>query len=412
MALGLDRVRDVWSRLGVRLEAVVVTVGGTNGKGSCVAMLDAILRAGGYRVATYTSPHIERFNERIRVNGEEADDATLCDGFEAVERARGGTPLTYFEHTTLVALWLYARRALDCIVLEVGLGGRLDAVNIIDPDVALVSTVDLDHIEWLGPDREHIGREKAGIFRAGRVAVYGGADPPRSLGAHAASIGARLAVADRDFAATRRDDGWDWRGVGSSRHGLPLPALRGDFQVRNAAAVLAALEAVADRLPLSNAAVRAGLLAVRLPGRFEVFPGPVTVILDVAHNPEAARSVVENLARLREGAGGRTLAVFSMLRDKDIAGVVHTLAPLVDRWFYAPVRAGRAAARDQLAGALAEVGAGSSEGHDDLDAAFGAALREARPGDRILGFGSFYTVAALRPLVGRVDCGADRRPLL
>jgi dihydrofolate synthase/folylpolyglutamate synthase len=410
--LGLDRVRAVWERLGDQLDAVVVTVGGTNGKGSCVAMLDAILRAGGYRVGTYTSPHIERFSERIRIGGEEADDAELCAGFEAVEQARGDTPLTYFEHATLVAFHLFARRPLDCVVLEVGLGGRLDAVNIIDADVALVSTVDLDHMEWLGPDREHIGREKAGIFRGGRVAVFGGIDPPGSLVRHAASIGARLALADREFGATRREGGWDWRGVGSARHGLPMPALRGDFQVRNAAAVLAALEAVADRLPLSNAAVREGLLAARLQGRFEVFSGPVTVVLDVAHNAEAARSVAENLGRLREGGGGRTLAVFAMLRDKDIAGVARTVAPLVDRWFYAPAQAGRAADRDQLAAALEAAGAGPSAGHDDLESAFGAALAEARTGDRILGFGSFYTVAALRPLVGRLAAEAVRRPLL
>jgi dihydrofolate synthase/folylpolyglutamate synthase len=405
-------VRTVWKRLDARPEAVVVTVGGTNGKGSCVAMLDAMLRAGGYRVGTYTSPHIERFNERIRIDGVEVGDATLCDGFAAVEQARRDTPLTYFEHVTLVALWVFARHPLDCLVLEVGLGGRLDAVNVVDPDVALVSTVDLDHTDWLGPDREHIGREKAGIFRAGRVAVFGGADPPGSLVAHAAAVGARLALTGRDFAATRRDGGWDWRGVGSARHGLPLPALRGDFQLRNAAAVLTALEAVADRLPLSNAAVREGLLAARLPGRFEVFPGPVTVILDVAHNPEAARSVAENLARLREGAGGRTLAVFSMLRDKDIAGVARTLAPLVDHWLYAPARAGRAADREQLAAALVAGGAGSSEAHDDLEAAFDAALCAARPGDRIIGFGSFYAVAALRPLVRRLAGGAGRPPLL
>jgi dihydrofolate synthase/folylpolyglutamate synthase len=405
-------VRKVWERLDAPLNTVVLTVGGTNGKGSCVAMLEAMLRAGGYRVGTYTSPHLERFNERIRIDGEPAGDALLCEGFAAVERARGDTPLTYFEHATLVALWLFARQPLDCVVLEVGLGGRLDAVNIVDPDAALVSTVDLDHTEWLGPDREHIGREKAGIFRGGRVAVYGGADPPRSLVEHAEAIGARLALADRDFAATRRGGGWDWRGVDSARHGLPLPALRGDFQVRNAAAVLAVLEAVTDRLPLSSAAVREGLLATRLPGRFEVFPGPVTIVLDVAHNPEAARSVAENLARLREGAGGQTLAVFSMLRDKDIAGVARAVAPLVDRWFYAPAQASRAADRERLAAALAEAGAAPSEGHDDLGAAFGAALHSARPGDRILGFGSFYTVAALRPLVGRLGRGGDRQALL
>jgi dihydrofolate synthase/folylpolyglutamate synthase len=396
--LGLDRVGAVWRRMGLTLPATVITVGGTNGKGSCVAMLEAMLRAGGYRVGTYTSPHLLRFNERVRVDGVEADDRTLCRAFEAVESARGEISLTYFEHVTLAALRVFAQTAPEVIVLEVGLGGRLDAVNILDADVAIVSTVDLDHQEWLGPDRDSIGREKAGIFRSGRAAVFGGDDPPAGLVKHADRLGARLLLAGRDFRARVREDGWDWEGLGRQRPGLPLPALRGSFQVRNAAAAIAALEAVSDRLPLSTVALREGLLDVRLPGRFDVFPGPITLIFDVAHNPEAARALAENLAR-HAADGGRTFAVFSMLRDKDIAGVARILAPQVAAWFYAPLDAARAATAEELAEGLAAAGVGAiAHGHSDLLAALAAAGSAARHGDRILVFGSFYTVSMLLPL--------------
>jgi len=406
--LGLDRVGAVWRRMGLTPHAAVITVGGTNGKGSCVAMLESMLRAGGYRVGTYTSPHLLRFNERVRVDGEEADDRTLCRAFEAVESARGDVSLTYFEHVTLAALWVFARAALEVMVLEVGLGGRLDAVNIIDADVALVSTVGLDHQEWLGPDRDSIGREKAGIFRSGRAAIFGGEDAPAGLVEHADRIGARLLLADRDFWARRHETGWDWEGAARQRLGLPLPALRGDFQIRNAAAAIMALEAIADRLPLSTVALREGLLGVRLPGRFQVFPGPVSLIFDVAHNPEAARALAGNLARHAAG-GGRTLAVFSMLRDKDIAGVVGVLAPQVAAWFYAPLEAERAASGEELADRLAAAGvAAVAHPHPDLPAALDAARADAVPGDRIIVFGSFYTVAALLPVAAK----ATDRPLI
>jgi len=409
--LGLGRVAAVWQRIGLTLPTVVITVGGTNGKGSCVAMLESILRAGGYRVGTYTSPHLLRFNERIRVDGQEVDDHTLCRALEAVESARGEVSLTYFEHTTLAAFWVFAHAVLEAVILEVGLGGRLDAVNILDADVALVSTVDLDHQEWLGPDRDSIGREKAGIFRAGRPAIFGGDDPPEGLVAHAAALGTDLLVAGRDFAGRPRDGGWDWEGLGRQRLGLPLPALRGSFQVRNAAAVVAALEAVSDRLPLSTVALRQGLLDVRLRGRFEVFPGPVTLIFDVAHNPEAARAVAGNLGQ-HDAGGGRTLAVFAMLRDKDIAGVVRTLAPQVDAWFYAPLDTPRAATAAELAAALSAIGAAHvAHGHATLSEALAAARAAARPGDRVLVFGSFYTVGALLPLA-EAPAGAAGRPLL
>ena len=405
--LGLDRVGAVWRRIGLLLPTVVITVGGTNGKGSCVAMLEAILRAGGYRVGTFTSPHLLRFNERIRVDGAETDDRLLCRALEAVESARGEVSLTYFEHVTLAALWVFAHAVLEVVILEVGLGGRLDAVNILDADVALVSTVDLDHQDWLGPDRDSIGREKAGIFRPGRPAVVGDGDPPRGLVDHAAAIGARLLLAGRDFTARVRDGAWDWEGLGRQRLGLPVPALRGSFQVDNAAAVIAALEAIADRLPLSTVALRQGLLGVRLSGRFEVYPGPVALIFDVAHNPEAARALGANLAR-HVVDGGRSLAVFAMLRDKDITVVVRALAPHIAAWFYAPLDGPRAASSTELGDCLAAAGVSAvAHAHASLPAALAAARRAARPGDRIVVFGSFYTVAALLPLAE-----AARTPLI
>jgi dihydrofolate synthase/folylpolyglutamate synthase len=297
------------------------------------------------------------------------------------------------------------------VVLEVGLGGRLDAVNILDADVAIVTTVDLDHQEWLGPDRDSIGREKAGIFRPGRAAVFGGEEPPAGLVEHADRIGARLLLAGREFGARLRDGGWDWEGMGRQRLGLPLPALRGSFQVRNAAAAIAALEAVSDRLPLGTVALREGLLGVRLGGRFEVFPGPITLIFDVAHNPEAARGLAENLAR-HAAEGGRTFAVFSMLRDKDIAEVARTLAPQIAAWFHAPLDVERAASSEELAAGLAAAGVGdAAHGHTDLLAALAAAGAAAGRGDRILVFGSFHTVAMLLPLA-RAAAEAPRRPLI
>jgi dihydrofolate synthase/folylpolyglutamate synthase len=396
--------------MGLTLPAAVITVGGTNGKGSCVAMLEAMLRAGGYRVGTYASPHLLRFNERIRVDGAEVDDRTLCRAFEAVESARGEVSLTYFEHVTLAAFWVFARAALEVMVLEVGLGGRLDAVNVLDADVAVVTTVDLDHQEWLGPDRDSIGREKAGIFRSGRPAVFGGEDPPAGLFDAADRIGARLLLFGRDFRVTLRDGGWDFEGFGRRRPGLPLPALRGSFQVRNAAAAVAALESVADRLPLSTVALREGLLSVRLPGRFEVHPGPVTLIFDVAHNPEAARGLAENLAQLAAGEG-RTFAVFSMLRDKDIAAVARTLAPQIAAWHCAPLDGERAASADEIAAQLAAAGVSDARAHASLVGALAAAGAAARHGDRILVFGSFYTVAALLPLA-RAAAEAAGGPLI
>ena len=412
--LGTDVVTELLARMGDPQGSFPsVLVAGTNGKGSTAAFLDSVLRCAGLRTGLYTSPHLVRFEERIAVDGgtippeEVARIATLLREQADGMVGRGGEARrpSFFETATAMALRHFQDRRVDMAVLEVGLGGRLDATSVVDAVTCLFTPIDLDHQEWLGPDRDSIGREKAGIFRSGRAAVFGGDDPPAGLVEHADRLGARLLLAGRDFKVRLRDGDWDWEGLGRQRLGLPLPALRGTFQVRNAAAAIATLEAVSDRLSLSTVALREGLLGVRLPGRFEVFPGPITLIFDVAHNPEAARGLAENLAR-HAAEGGRTLAVFSMLRDKDIAGVARVLAPQISEWFYAPLEAQRAATGEQLGAALDAAGLGAvAHGHADLLAALAAAGAAARHGDRILVFGSFYTVSLLLPLA-RAAAGA------
>ena len=402
IAMGLDRVQAVHARMGIALACPVITVAGTNGKGSTCALLEAMLRAAGYRVGVYTSPHLIRYNERVRIDAREATDAELVAALDAVEDARtapaatGGapTPLTYFESGTLAALWLFARAGLDVAILEVGLGGRLDAVNIVDADAAVVTTVDLDHMDYLGPTREAIGREKAGIFRAGRAAVCGDPDPPRSLVDHAAAIGAPLALMGRDFGYEREATQWQYRGPGGRRFGLPHPALRGAHQLGNAATALAALDLVRDRLPVSGGAVREGLVTVSLPGRFQVLPGRPTVVLDVAHNPHAAGVLAAALATM--GYHRQTTAVFGMLADKDIAGVVAVLRGAVDRWHVATLPGPRGASGEALAAVLRADGIAPEaiRRFDDVAAAYTAARESAGEADRIIVFGSFLTVAA------------------
>lgn len=394
--LGLERVAQVWQRLhGGAPPFTVITVAGTNGKGSSVAMLASILQAGGYRVGAYSSPHLLRYTERIRVNGEEADTARLCEAFERVDRARGEVPLTYFEFGTLAAFSVFLEAGLDVAVLEVGLGGRLDAVNVLDADVALLTSVGIDHVEWLGPDREAIGREKAGIFRAGRPAVYAEPDIPHSVADYAAQIGARLYLAQRDFHAEPAPSAWNWRGPERARLALPHPALRGEIQIQNAAACVMVLDLLAERFPLSQDAVRRGLQEVSLPGRFQVVRGAVDCILDVAHNPAGVAVLAANLRRY--APQGRVLAVWGMLETKDAAGVAAQLAPQVAQWYLAGL--GRESRRGFSAAALAnalERGAPGAPAlqFDTVCDAHARARADAGPGDLVLIFGSFYTVAA------------------
>ena len=391
--LGLDRVGKVRQALGLAPEFPLITVGGTNGKGSVCAMLEAILHLAGYRVGCYTSPHLLRYNERVRIARAEATDGDLVRAFSAVERARGQTQLTYFEFGTLAALWLFAGQNLDAAVLEVGLGGRLDAVNAFDADCAVVTTVDIDHVDFLGGDRESIGREKAGIFRAGRPAVCADPAPPASLIRHAAEIGAQLLRAGVDFGATPQGKQWQYWGPRGKRGALPYPAMRGAGQLGNAAAAITALECLRDRLPVAVNDVRAGLLQADNPGRFQVLPGRPAVILDVAHNPQAARALAAGLRSM--GRAGRTLAVFAMLKDKDIAGVVDAVKSGIAHWFIAGLAGPRGASAVEVGQVLAAAGVNSVTTCSEVAAAYLQACDMAAENDRIVVFGSFFTVAAV-----------------
>jgi len=392
--LGLERVRHVKDALGLSPSFPVITVGGTNGKGSTCAYLEAILTAAGYRTGLYTSPHLLRYNERVRVAGAEASDGELVASFEKVEAARGEVSLTYFEFGTLGAMLQFIAAEVDVAILEVGLGGRLDAVNVFEPDAAIVTGVDLDHMDYLGDSREQIGFEKAGIYRADRPAICADPQPPASLLEHAGRIGANLYRIDEAFHASWKNGSWGYRGQRWNFADLPLPAMPGTYQLRNAAAALAALEALQDRLPVSEAAIRQGLLAARVPGRFQRIGADPQTLLDVAHNPQAARALA---AALKENpVAGRTLAVVGMLADKDAQGVVDALAASIDAWWVCSPDSPRALAADELADTVRR------HAHDapvmvrpgPLEA-YRAAQSEARDGDRILVFGSFYTVASV-----------------
>ncbi|MDE2308941.1 MAG: bifunctional tetrahydrofolate synthase/dihydrofolate synthase [Xanthomonadaceae bacterium] len=399
--LGLDRVRAVWRRMGAAAPGRrVITVGGTNGKGSTVALLEAMLLAAGLRVGSFTSPHLLDYNERVRIDGADIDDDSLVASFERIEAARGELPLTYFEFGTLAALDLFARAGLDVAILEVGLGGRLDAVNIVDADVAVVTTVDLDHQDWLGADRDSIGREKAGIARAGRPAIVGEPEPPPGLLDALTARGARVERAGSDFRIERRAGGWSWRHRDGTAMELPDPALAAPVQFANAAAAIAALHALcADGGPIAArdfpAAVGSGLQAVRIAARLQSLGGDPAVIVDVGHNPQAARALAEWLdAQPR----GRLHAVYGALADKDVAGVMAALGGRVGHWHLAGLE--RDTPRGLSAAALAAVlrqtlPQAPFDAHADVAAALAAARAAARPGERILAFGSFFVASAV-----------------
>ena len=392
--LGLDRVREVADRMQLpRPARKVITVAGTNGKGSTVAFIEAIARAAGWRTGAYTSPHLLAYNERVRIDGADVSDDALVAGFEAVEAARGDTRLTYFEHGTLCALWLFAREKLDLAVLEVGLGGRLDAVNIVDPDVAVITTVDIDHVDWLGADREAIGFEKAGIARAWKPLVLGDDDPPASVLRRAYALGASAIRIGSDFFIEPLEAGrWRWREVNRD-YVLPMPRMAAPAQLRNAATAIAALRALGE--PLPDAAVADGVTGASLPGRLQRFERDgVDVLVDVGHNPQAARELARWLAA--SPAGGRTLAVFAALADKDLGGIVAELAGTIDAWYLAGLEEvpGRGLAVEAFARRLQGTAAAGGESHRSVATALAAATAAARAGDRVLVFGSFHTAAA------------------
>lgn len=389
IALGLDRVAEVRARMQLRTPFRIITVGGTNGKGSTVALLEAMLAAGGFRVGCYTSPHLLRYNERVRIDQREADDANLINAFQRVEAARKDTPLTYFEMGTLAAMSAFEHADLDYAVLEIGLGGRLDAVNLFDPDCAIVTSVDLDHMEYLGETREAIGYEKAHIFRAGKPAICSAADVPASVRQYAAQIGARYYELGNDFTARTHAAQWDFEFGETRRTALPYPTLRGSHQIRNAAAALAALTAL--EIPLAQQAIRNGLTLAKPRGRFTVLPGDPSVILDVAHNPESARALA---ATLRTMPPARTLAVFGMFKDKDITAVLNTLAGEINHWHVGSLPGPRGA----HASDIAALSPGPVSTHATVADAWRAARRDAARNDRIVVFGSFLTVAAVMEL--------------
>jgi dihydrofolate synthase/folylpolyglutamate synthase len=395
IALGLDRINQVKDRLGLHPTFPVITVAGTNGKGSTCAMLERIYLEAGYRVGCYTSPHLLRYNERVRLSGVALGDDALCRAFEAVEHARQETPLTYFEFGTLAAMWSFIQAGIDVCVFEVGLGGRLDAVNCFEPACAIVTSVDLDHMEYLGYTRESIGLEKAGIYRPGVPAICADPAPPTTLENYAKDIGADYRRIGEHFDFIEMADG-DWRftTVDGDLAPLPFPALSGPFQRFNAASVLATIHALQSRLPVQPESIRSGLRNVRLPGRFQQVSTHPQVILDVAHNPHAAAGLAENL-RLNP-VQGKTVAVCGMLADKDIAGVVSWLSPLVNEWFVASLDVPRGASADVLAAQLRNTSAQTKVNvFPNVVSAFRQACLGMNENDRIIAFGSFYTVAEM-----------------
>jgi dihydrofolate synthase/folylpolyglutamate synthase len=394
--MGLERVGSVAKRMGIQFSCPVFTVAGTNGKGSTCAMLESVLLQAGYRVGVYTSPHLVRFEERLRLQGQMVDAALLVEGFARVEAARGEVSLTYYEFSTLAILDILVRQNLDAVVLEVGLGGRLDATNIVDADCAVITSIDLDHMELLGPDRESIGREKAGIMRPGKPVVVSDPMPPASIIQRAEELGADLWRHGRDFNYSGDPQQWGWAGRGRRYSGLAYPALRGANQLVNAAGVLAALAALRERLPVTAQAVRNGLAFVELPGRFQIVPGQPVLVLDVAHNPHSVAALALNLDAM--GFYPRTHAVFGAMADKDLTPMFARMAPLVDTWYFTDLPTPRAAIaadlrqRWQATGPRAGTDAST---HTDPRAALQAAIAAADPADRIVVFGSFYTVGGV-----------------
>ncbi|WP_296511296.1 bifunctional tetrahydrofolate synthase/dihydrofolate synthase [Rhodoferax sp.] len=398
--LGLGKVKEVAQRMGLRFNCPVFTVAGTNGKGSTCAMLESVLGQAGYKTGVYTSPHLVHFEERMRLLGEAAPATKFVAAFAEVERARGQNgseiTLTYFEFTTLAILWALSQEGLDAVILEVGLGGRLDAVNIVDTDCAIITSIDLDHMELLGNDRETIGFEKAGIMRTGRPVVVSDPVPPQSVLDRALEIGADLWQVGTDFNVSGDKQQWGWAGRGRRYSGLAYPALRGANQLVNASGVLAALTAMREQLPVTAQAVRNGLAFVELPGRFQIIPGQPSLVLDVAHNPHSVAALAANLDAM--GFFPTTHAIFGAMADKDLAPMLAKVGPMIDRWYFTDLPSPRAASGASLQAQWAAQNTrkdASATTHADPMQALDAAIAAADPADRIVVFGSFYTVGGV-----------------
>ena len=391
--LGLERAAQVFYALNPGyVKPPTITVAGTNGKGSSVAYLEAIYIAQGYRVGSYTSPHILKYNERIKIDGKPVPDDQICEAFVRIEAVRGNTSLSYFEFGTLAALDIFRRAGVDVQLLEVGLGGRLDAVNIVDPDVALITSVSIDHVEWLGGTRDAIGREKAGIFRAATVAITGDPEPPESLVQSAVDRHALLYCIGKEFGYKKQAIGWDWFSADRQMLQLPEPGLKGEHQYRNAASVILAVTKMVKALPVAESAIRQGLENVHLAGRFQLIDGVIPVLLDVGHNPEAVRTLADYVAAVFSGR--RIHAVFSMMKDKDIAGVLEIMNHVVYDWFFAPLANPRAATESVMREIFSQSSVSRvSFGFADFAEAFSAAKSQSQEGDLLLVFGSFFLVS-------------------
>lgn len=392
--LGLARCQRVAQRLHLtKFSFKIITVAGTNGKGSSVTLLDSIYLAAGYRTGRYTSPHLLEYNERICICGQPVSDEQLCDAFFHIEQARHDDSLTYFEFGTLAALWLFQHYGLDVVILEVGLGGRLDAVNVFDADVALVTQIGIDHVEWLGETRDLIAREKAGIFRPHQPAVCSDPEPPESLLNYAATLETPLYCLNQHFSYQKLNENqWDWHSDLAHYQQLPVPKLIGEYQLQNAAGALMVVSLLQARLPVSEAAISQSLQSVQLPGRFQIIPGTVSRIFDVAHNPLGIAAFKTNLQHYP--GSGKTHAVVGILKDKAVAAMLAEIAPLIDRWYVAPLDTPRSASGAELVGHLQELNQATITCCDTIATAYRQALRDAQPHDRVVVFGSFYTVAA------------------
>lgn len=391
IAMGLDRVSAVKKRLGLEPDFPLIIVGGTNGKGSTCAILESIYHQAGYHVATYSSPHLSRYNERVRIDTAEISDEALISAFSAVEEARKEIQLTYFEFGTLAAMWCFMQAEVDICILEVGLGGRLDAVNVFDPDCSIVTTVDIDHTDFLGNSRDSIGFEKAGIFRPAIPAICGDLSPPVTLINHALAIGAELKRLGNDFTIHAHDGKWDFVSVNTIEQ-LPYPTLTGDFQLHNAACALAAIEVMQPVLPVFRTDMISGLNSIRLAGRFQTVGKDPAIILDVAHNPHAAKALAENLHHAQ--IPGKTIAVFAMLADKDMEGVIATLISEIDDWYLSSIDHARGTDTSDLVEIFNKINANQKiRTFNSLTDAFQQACLDASKNDRIIVFGSFFTVA-------------------
>ena len=402
--LGLDRVREVAKRMQIRFDCPVITVAGTNGKGSTCAMAESILSQAGYKTGVFTSPHLVHFEERLRISEIPVNASELIASFARVDCLRAEISLTYFEFTTLALLDVMVNAKLDVAILEVGLGGRLDAVNIIDADCAIITSIDLDHMEFLGDTREKIGFEKAGIMRAGKHAVVSDPMPPASVQAHAEAIGADLWLVGRDFNFSGDKLQWAWAGRGKRFAGLAYPALRGANQLVNASGVLAALTALREHLPVTAQHVRNGLAFVELPGRFQIVPGEPTLVLDVGHNPHAIAALAVNLDAM--GFAPCTHAVFGAMADKDLTAMLKRMNPLVDKWYFTDLPTVRAATATELLRIWETANVDKKTGdkvRKDVSGqcftspqlALQAAIADSAPTDRIVVFGSFFTVGGV-----------------